>query len=313
MGGTMEAQLSVVIACYNGAGTLGRQLSALAHQTCSVPFEVIVADNGSVDGSVRLAQSYRGELDIRVVDASARRGPAHARNVGVAASTGRFLAFCDADDVVADNWLEESVRCLAAAPFVAGRVDIHRLNDAHVAGYRDFEQEHGLQTSHTALDLPHAGAGNMAIVREAFLAVDGFDENLHCLEDTDLCYRVQLAGYPLSFAPSMLVHVSVRDSGRRAFGQGYGYGVGQAALEARYGRARRPAAASSRPRGIWRSTADRLRRPAVLQSNLWRAGFRLGHWAGGRGAHERALASVASAKARYPNHQPTGDGRVIAY
>ena len=87
-------QLSVVIACYNAARTIGGQLESLARQEWSEPWEVIVADNGSTDGSAAIAEQYRSRLpSLRVVDASARRGQAYARNVGAKAARGVALAF----------------------------------------------------------------------------------------------------------------------------------------------------------------------------------------------------------------------------
>ena len=61
--------LSVVIPCLNGAATLGVQLAALARQEWSEPWEVLLADNGSTDGSAELALGYRDRLPgVRVVD-----------------------------------------------------------------------------------------------------------------------------------------------------------------------------------------------------------------------------------------------------
>ncbi|HEY4573152.1 MAG TPA: glycosyltransferase family A protein, partial [Thermoanaerobaculia bacterium] len=100
-------KLSVVIPCLNAAATLGVQLAALTRQSWPGGWEVIVADNGSTDGSREIVESYRGRLPgLALVDASDRRGQAHARNLGAAAATGDALLFCDADDEVAPGWME---------------------------------------------------------------------------------------------------------------------------------------------------------------------------------------------------------------
>lgn len=235
-GSDRAVTLSVVIACYDGAATLGEQLDALAGQPCPVGWEVIVADNGSTDASVAVARSYTDRLPLRVVDAADRRGPAHARNVGVRAARGEWIAFCDTDDVVADDWLAQVCTALAEVPFAAGRVDLRRLNSPRVARSRTMAQQEGLQPgSDNRLGLPYAGAGNMALHADVFRDVGGFDEGLRCLEDTDLCWRIQLAGTPLVYRPGMLLHTRLRARWRGIFTQGYGYARGFSALEERYG------------------------------------------------------------------------------
>ena len=78
-----RVRLSVIIACHNAAATFGEQLDALAEQAWSEPWELIVADNGSTDETLELVERYRERFnDLHVVDASDRKGAAHARNVG---------------------------------------------------------------------------------------------------------------------------------------------------------------------------------------------------------------------------------------
>ena len=90
---------------------------------------------------------------------------------------------------------------LDAHAFVAGRFESTRLNSASAIRSRPLQQADGLQDSGIGPRLPHAGAGNMGIHRSVFEAVGGFDAELGCLEDTDFCWRVQLAGVPLVFWP----------------------------------------------------------------------------------------------------------------
>src|SRR5262245_44074787 len=100
-------RLSIIIPCYNSQSTLGAQLAALARQQTRYSWEAIVADNGSNDGTSELAKSFHDRIPrFRVIDASATRGAAYARNAGARVAAGSALLFCDADDVMADGYVE---------------------------------------------------------------------------------------------------------------------------------------------------------------------------------------------------------------
>lgn len=275
-------RISVVIACYNAQDTLGAQLEALAQQTYPDGFEVLLADNGSTDASVAIAESYLPRLPgLRVVDASQRRGPAHARNVAARAATTPWLAFCDADDVVAQDWLTSMARALWRHPFVGGRFESTLLNHGRVLRSRELQQDDELQRSPFGPDLPHAGAGNMGVHRDVFLGVGGFDESLTCLEDTDLSWRLQLTGVPLAFRPQAVVHVRLRSSWSGMWSQGLAYGRASALLERGFGK---PESGQERPvepepvgpRSFPAKLLAIVREQRSLGGVLWQLGWHLG-------------------------------------
>jgi cellulose synthase/poly-beta-1,6-N-acetylglucosamine synthase-like glycosyltransferase len=277
--------LSVVIACLNAADTLGLQLEALADQSCPVRWELLLCDNGSTDASLAVAESFRDRLPgLRVVDATAHRGAGPARNYGVQVARGEWVAFCDADDEVAPGWLAAISRAMTDHRFVAGRFEAARLNSARVLRSRPLQQDHELQTSYFGPDLPHAGAGNLAARRADFLRVGGFDPQIPLLEDTDLCWRMQLAGVPLVLAPDAVVHVRLRATLSGMYRQGHGYGRACAMLEERYGRgqaeseaepAGEPAAAGVPGRTA--AAARWLVNHLIGGQLFWRAGWVVGH------------------------------------
>jgi GT2 family glycosyltransferase len=227
-------ELTVVIAAFDAEATLGAQLDALAAQRAPFAWELVVADNGSTDGTAALARSYGDRLPVRVVDASATRGAGAARNVGVSVARAPLVAFCDADDVVGDGWLAAMRAALRTHAFVAGRFEGARLNGPRVLRSRTIPQTTGLQESTLLPGLHAAGAGNMGIRADVFRAVGGFDPGCLFLEDTDLCWRVQLAGVPLTWAPEAVLHVRLRGTLRSTLQQGYHYGSGEHWLALRY-------------------------------------------------------------------------------
>ena len=238
--------LSVVIPVRNGAATLGEQLMALRNaDRPSHDFEVIVADNGSDDGTIDIVRLLEDQLPLRLVDASDRPGSNHARNCGVcAANFGRIL-LCDADDRVDSRWLMEMTEAFDAGhELVAGPIDYAQLNPPHVRAWRGAERA----VVSRMLDFLPAGHGaNMGFTRKLFDQLGGFDEDFGFGgEDVELFWRAQLAGAQLHFAPQAVVHYRLRQTLRGLFNQSIAYGAGEARLYSKFadhGVRRRPASA----------------------------------------------------------------------
>src|SRR3954470_20778567 len=95
--GARDQSVSVVVPAYNAVRTLPATMASIEAQTVE-PLEVILVDDGSSDSTVELATA----LGARVVS-QANAGHAAARNTGVAAAQGRYVAFVDADDL----WLPQ--------------------------------------------------------------------------------------------------------------------------------------------------------------------------------------------------------------
>ena len=155
-------KLSVVIACLNEAHTLGDQLEALSRQSWQ-DWEVIIADNGSTDGTQDLARSFADRLNLSVIDASQVPGAGHARNAGADIATGDALLFPDADDVVADDWLQHMGQALEQHDFVASKLEFERLNPGWVYHSRGRPQERALAKYHYGDYLPHALGTSLGI------------------------------------------------------------------------------------------------------------------------------------------------------
>lgn len=276
--------LSVVIPCRNAADTLGTQLDALVQQKCPVPWEVVLCDNGSTDASRSLATTYRTRIpQLTIVDAAGVQGAGAVRNLGVQQAQGRWIAFCDADDEVATGWLEAMAHALSGHRLVAGAFEGRRLNDPRTLRSRDIPQSSGLQSADYGARLPHAGAGNLGIHRDLFLALGGFDPHLRWLEDTDLCWRAQMSGDALTFVPEAVVHVRLRPTLSRSIRQGWEYGRAHVTLQERYERLGHgldavAATSDAAPASGRLRVADLVRDP---RRSAWRLGHSLGRRAQG--------------------------------
>lgn len=225
---------SVVMPVRNAAETLAEQLEALASQTYTGDWELVVADNGSRDATRRrIAEAADRLPTLHVVDAARPRGISTARNRGVAAATGDLLLFCDGDDVVAPDWIEQMVRAARDGDLVGGRLDPTRLNPPDLRRSRPPPQDGGLARAHD--HLPYGTGASLGVWADVMAALGGFDERFRtCGDDVDLSWRAQAAGHRLVHAPAAVTHYRYRTSLARAVVQALRYGVADSMLARRH-------------------------------------------------------------------------------
>lgn len=162
---TESPRVSVVVPCRNDAASLPLVLAALERQTYPREnIQIIVVDNGSTDGSWEATQAFSVER-LREPIPSAYR----ARNRGVAAATGEYLLFLDADTVPCPEWIAELVHAAQAADswLAGGRIENEMtratLGSALLALARSAEQRReALERS------GRLSGGNMLVARAAF-------------------------------------------------------------------------------------------------------------------------------------------------
>jgi glycosyltransferase involved in cell wall biosynthesis len=106
---TARKTVSVIIPAFNGQGTIAAAIDSALAQEFSGELEVIVVNDGSTDATASVLDGYRGR--ITVLD-RINGGPAAARNAGVRASRGEYIAFLDADDIWMPGKLEKTLEAL---------------------------------------------------------------------------------------------------------------------------------------------------------------------------------------------------------
>jgi len=109
----MGPLVSVILPVYNGEQFLAEAIASALAQDYQ-PIEVIIVDDGSTDGTAGIARSFEG---VRYIH-QPNQGPARARNAGMAAALGDFIAFLDADDVMLPRKLTAQVGYLLDHPEV---------------------------------------------------------------------------------------------------------------------------------------------------------------------------------------------------
>lgn len=294
-GAPEPAEVTVVVPVRDRPAELRRLLEAVS-DTVDGPAAVIVVDDGSRDGD--LCREVAGTYGATVLRHATSKGPAAARNTGLAAATTEYVAFLDSDVVPSCGWLTPLLAHLAdpAVGLVAPRiVGLPSDDPGWLTRYE------GLRSS---LDLgPHAAPvlprSRVAYVPSAALVVrraaitGGFDAAMPVAEDVDLVLRLYEAGWRMRYEPLARVAHEHRAAAaawwtRKAF-----YGTGAAPLAQRHHASVPPAvlapwtavvcllAASSRPRAVLaaagvatfaglrlRRTLHRLRRPGPAAARL---------------------------------------------
>src|SRR6266545_924816 len=112
--------VSVIVPNYNYATSLELCLRAIQAQTYQ-PLELIMADDGSTDDSVAIAE----RLGVKVVHTGRNQGAAAARNLGVAQTSGEILVFVDSDVAIYPDTVEVAVARLMADPRLGAVCSIH--------------------------------------------------------------------------------------------------------------------------------------------------------------------------------------------
>jgi glycosyltransferase involved in cell wall biosynthesis len=195
----MQPDISVVIPAHDAEAYLSELLQALESQTLPAGrFEAIVVDDGSTDRTSEIVTAWASRESGRRLITSHGQGPAHARNIGIRAARGEWIAFTDSDTIPDPHWLETGLEAVR-------RLGAHALE----GGVEPWPAEAVGSYTHQ-IDTDRGGrymTANMLYRRELLESIGGFDERFEqpFLEDSDLAFRVLEAGYEIPFAPEVRV------------------------------------------------------------------------------------------------------------
>lgn len=219
-----ETRVSVVIPNWNGQELLPLCLDSLRQQTYP-NFEIIVADNGSTDGS--LALLARDYPEVGVAALGENRGYAGAVNAGFRAASGQVLVVFNNDAEADPRWVEELVAALERRPeagMATSRVrlfdrrdHLHTTGDFYgldgIPGNRGVWQPDGPAYDEEAWVFGAAGVAS-AYRRSMLDEIGLLDEAFGSyLEDVDLSWRAQLTGHRCIYVPRAVVYHMVSATG----------------------------------------------------------------------------------------------------
>jgi glycosyltransferase involved in cell wall biosynthesis len=264
-----QCRFTVVVPAHNVASVLADQLVALCEQEYDGDWDVVLVDNRSTDETVGIARPFTERLRLTIVSATDRASAAHARNVGIGASSGEWIVFVDGDDVAEPGLLSAYARATHDYRVLGGHLDERSLNDDVVASWRYPLTDHALPVALGRF--PYVVTSNCAVRRDVFDEIGLFDEDLEYVgEDVDFSVRAALAGIDIGWVPDARVKYRHRESLRALVRQQFVYGRGSVVLFDRYRN-------YADPRPLATSLAQ-IGRVVLGASNLVRGRRRRGQW-----------------------------------
>jgi len=174
----------VIIPAKNSERTISKCLRSVSNQK-HPPYEVIVVDGGSTDGTRNIAEKC--EAHVVIEPPHKRSAPGIGRNHGAKNAHGDILAFLDSDCYPERTWLN-----LVVDMFEDPKVGIYSIVVRDGTGKIISRAYHYL---HMQVSYDFAPSRCMAVRRRPFMQVSGFDETLTTGEDNDLSYRMKQLEY----------------------------------------------------------------------------------------------------------------------
>lgn len=213
----MTIKASVIIPNWNGKNLLKDCLESLRHQSYQA-FEIILVDNGSIDGSIEYIKNFFPK--VKIISLDKNYGFAKAINEGVKQSGAKYVVFLNNDATVDSCWLENLIKTADNHRTVISvnskilnfydreKIDgvgilINEVGQARSIGWDEKDQGQFDQESY----IFGATGGASLFRRNGFIKVGMFDENYFMYsEEVDFAFRAQFMGFKSIYCPKALVY-----------------------------------------------------------------------------------------------------------
>jgi len=197
--------ISCIVPAFNSERYLGEALDSILAQTYR-PIEIIVADDGSTDGTAAIVASY--EARVRYVS-QPTTGPPATRNLGLGAALGAFVGFLDADDL----WHPEKLARQMA------RFEAHAELDLCITHVQNFwteelrDEGNRLREHRRAQPMPGYGSTTLLACRRLFDEIGGFNTDLWFADAVEWFARAREHGAVMETIPETLVYHRLHPGG----------------------------------------------------------------------------------------------------
>jgi glycosyltransferase involved in cell wall biosynthesis len=235
---THAPQISVILATHNRRELLRRCLEALARQALDpADFEVIVADDGSTDGTAEMVDSYEAlfRLSLLRLDKSGKAG---ALNAGVEASDATTCLFIDDDVIASPELVGAHLGSAREQPMTIGVGTLLQepphTRDWYAHAFAQGWNEHFEALLNREAQWTDCYGGNFSCPRQRLAEIGGFATDLPAVEDSEVAYRLCRSGCLPTYIPEALAVHDDQKLGPRMIADAWRQGVACIELAARF-------------------------------------------------------------------------------
>ncbi len=201
---------SIIIVNWNGKEHLEKCLNTIFEKTQYPDYEVIIVDNGSIDGSLEfIKNNYQS---ITLIENPKNLGFSRANNQGIRAASGEFIFLLNNDTEVREGWLSNAIKVAQSNPkigivgckliFPDGRIQ-------HTGGYVTDAGigKHYVDDVDGEREVEYVTGAAILIKKELIDKIGLLDEKFSPIyfEETDLCFRARAAGFKVVYTPNSLI------------------------------------------------------------------------------------------------------------
>ena len=207
MSTSLSPKVSAIVTCYNSAATVVRAIELIRSQTMS-DLEIIVVDDASNDDTVAVVERIT-DRRVRIIRNERNRGIGGAKNVGLDAARGSFVAFLDSDDAWVSEKLAVQLDAMGRRPSAASlsftAFWVHRAQSGTTVLRCPRRRGSWLQSILTGETF--SLGSTLLATKACFDAVGRFDEGLTRLQDRDWTLRYLKRWNEFVFLPQPLAHI----------------------------------------------------------------------------------------------------------
>lgn len=205
--------VSLIIPVKNEGSHVQNTIQSAFHTKTDYPFEIIVVDDDSIDGCCDYLENSQLKQNIKLIRSDSV-GAAMARNIGAEQSSGEYLIFCDAHLFFEDLWIDRLIEPILSGAAHATNPGIADAENPDNIGY-GYSWTEQLEPqwntgSKKKFPSPHLAGGCLAIARNVFFDIGGFEKGFRVWgrEDEEISLKLWLMGYRCFVLPEVkILHI----------------------------------------------------------------------------------------------------------